>query len=68
MDVDVKRQRISLTMRLDDTPGTSSPSDSARANVDAGATSGPRDRRTAGREQPASNVFAIALERAKEKK
>ena len=24
MDVDVKRQRISLTMRLDDTPGTSS--------------------------------------------
>ena len=29
LDVDVKRQRISLTMRLDDTPGTSSRSASA---------------------------------------
>src|SRR3989454_8165493 len=29
MDVDVKRQRISLTMRLDDTPGTSSRSGGA---------------------------------------
>jgi uncharacterized protein len=37
MDVDVKRQRISLTMRLDDTPGTSSRS--------SGAAPGPRDPR-----------------------
>ena len=37
MDVDVKRQRISLTMRLDDAPGTSSRS--------ASVAPGPRDRR-----------------------
>ncbi len=66
MDVDVKRQRISLTMRLDDTPGTSSRS--------GGTADGPRDRRPpepkrapAGQPQP-NNVFAIALERAKLKK
>ncbi len=66
MDVDVKRQRISLTMRLDDTPGTSSRS--------GGTADGPRDprrpepSRAPAREQQPSNVFAIALERAKLKK
>jgi len=66
MDVDVKRQRISLTMRIDDTPGTSSRS--------GGTADSPRDRRppepkpSPTREQNPGNVFAIALERAKLKK
>jgi len=66
MDVDVKRQRISLTMRLDDTPGTSSRS--------GGTVDGPRDqrppepKRAPAREPQSNNVFAIALERAKLKK
>ena len=66
MDVDVKRQRISLTMRLDDTPGTSSRS--------GGTVDGPRDprppepKRAPAREPQPNNVFAIALERAKLKK
>lgn len=37
LDVDVKRQRISLTIRLDDAPGTSSRS--------GGTAAGPRDQR-----------------------
>jgi len=66
MDVDVKRQRIALTMRLDDTPDTSSRS--------AGAAPGPRDprppepKRAPEQKPQPSNVFAIALERAKLKK
>ena len=66
MDVDVKRQRISLTMRLDDTPGTSSRW--------GGTADGPRDRRppepkpAPAREPQSNNLFAIALERAKLKK
>jgi len=74
MDVDVKRQRISLTMRLDDTPGTSSRSGGAPVEANADAVGDPRDRRPTdskrapGREQQPGNVFAIALERAKLKK
>jgi uncharacterized protein len=66
MDVDVKRQRVSLTMRLEDAPGTAS-----RA---AGSAFGAGDRRVAetkrasAREQKPANLFAIALERAKQKK
>jgi uncharacterized protein len=66
MDVDVKRQRVSLTMRLEDAPGTAS-----RA---AGSASGAGDRRVAetkrasAREQKPANALAIALERAKQKK
>jgi uncharacterized protein len=66
MDVDVKRQRISLTMRLDDTPGTSSRS--------GGAAAGPRDprppepkRAPEPKPQP-GGAIALALERAKLKK
>ena len=66
MDVDVKRQRISLTMRLDDTPGTSSRS--------VGAATGPRDQRPPEpkripeqKPQP-GGAIAFALERAKLKK
>ena len=66
MDVDVKRQRISLTMRLDDTPGTSSRS--------ASVAPGPRDPRPSEpkrapepKPQP-GGAIALALERAKLKK
>ena len=44
MEVDVKRQRISLTMRLDDAPGAASRSGEARRNQTRAAP-GPRDRR-----------------------
>jgi uncharacterized protein len=66
MDVDVKRQRISLTMRLDDTPGTSSPS--------GGTAAGPRDqrpsepKRSPAHAAPPGGAIALALERAKLKK
>jgi len=63
MDVDVKRQRISLTMRLDDTAGTSSRS--------GGAAPGPRPsepkRAPEPKPQP-GGAIALALERAKLKK
>jgi protein Tex len=66
LDVDVKRQRISLTMRLDDTPGTSSRS--------ASASPGPRDprpsepKRALGQTPQPGGAIALALERAKLKK
>jgi len=59
MEVDEKRQRIALSMRLDDAPGTSSRSGDPRP---------PDPKRTPAREPQPSNVFAIALERAKLKK
>jgi protein Tex len=59
LDVDEKRQRIALTMRLDDAPTTSSRSGDARP---------PEPKRAPAREQQPGNVFAIALERAKLKK
>jgi uncharacterized protein len=59
LDVDVKRQRIALTMRLDDVPGTSSRSGDPRP---------PDPKRAPAREPQPNNVFAIALERAKLKK
>jgi len=62
MNVDLKRQRISLTMRLDDTPGTSSRSNDVASR--------PRDQRPPEpkHEQQSGNAFALALERAKLKK
>ncbi len=49
LEVDVKRQRIALTLRLDDVPGTSARSGGARGSensgANAGAARGPRDRR-----------------------
>jgi len=65
MDVDMKRQRISLTMRLDDTPGASSRSDAA---------TGPRDprpsepKRAPEQKPQPGGAIALALERAKLKK
>ena len=75
MEVDEKRQRISLTMRLDDAPGSGSRSGEARVETNAGAPSGPRDRRppeptrTPVRVEPKpGGAIALALERAKLKK
>jgi uncharacterized protein len=74
MDVDVKRQRISLTMRLDDTPGASSRAVDARDEANAHSRPGPRDRqppepkRPLAREQKPGGAIAMALERAKLKK
>jgi protein Tex len=59
MEVDEKRQRIALTMRLDDAPGISPRSGDPRP---------PDPKRAPTREQQPNNVFAIALERAKLKK
>ena len=58
MDVDEKRQRIALSMRLDDAPDASSRSGDPR----------PEPKRAPAREQQPGNVFTIALERAKLKK
>jgi len=71
MDVDVKRQRISLTMRLDDAPGAlSSRSGDARAGSNPGAARGPggAPRRAPEREPKPGGAIAMALERAKLKK
>jgi uncharacterized protein len=68
MEVDVKRQRISLTMRLDDPAGAPS-----RAADTRGQTS-PRDRQSPEPKRPAlsapkpGGAIAMALERAKLKK
>jgi uncharacterized protein len=70
MEVDIKRQRIALTMRLDDTPGTGSRSNDTRADANAGTVRGLRDQRLPEpkREPQPGNAFALALERAKLKK
>ena len=75
MEVDEKRQRISLTMRLDDAPGSGSRSGEARVETNPGAPRGPRDRRppeptrTPVRVDPKpGGAIALALERAKLKK
>ena len=74
MEVDVKRQRIALTMRLDDAPGTSSRSGDPGVGANAGAARGPRDqrppapKRAPAREPQPSGAIAMALERAKLKK
>ncbi|MBI4525002.1 MAG: RNA-binding transcriptional accessory protein [Deltaproteobacteria bacterium] len=64
MEIDEKRQRISLTMRLDDAPGSASRSGDARLNAKAGATGTPPDRHP----PKLGGAIAIALERAKRKK
>ncbi|MEK7351781.1 MAG: S1 RNA-binding domain-containing protein, partial [Nitrospirota bacterium] len=76
LDVDVKRQRISLTMRLDDAPASASVSGRMPAAVSVEAAREPRNRRppvqqrTPEREpQPAGTMaMALALARAKQKK
>jgi uncharacterized protein len=76
LDIDVKCQRISLTMRLDDAPGSASSSDRAPVEVSAGISREPRDRRPptpqrALERQPqpvGTMAMALALARAKQKK
>jgi uncharacterized protein len=75
MEVDEKRQRISLTMRLDDAPGSGLRSGNERAETNTGAPRGPRERRPPeptrapvhGEPKP-GGAIALALERAKLKK
>ncbi|SPP64210.1 Tex family protein [Nitrospira lenta] len=75
LEVDVKRQRISLTMRLDDVPGSSAASRPPQAEAGAGAS-----RESQGRRQPTAQrpmdrqpppggtmAMAMALARAKQK-
>jgi len=76
LDVDVKRQRISLTMRLDDAPGRISAPGLMPGEASVGASRDPRNRRPpapqhAPERQPQSGgtmAMALALARAKQKK
>ncbi|MCX5723507.1 MAG: Tex family protein [Nitrospirae bacterium] len=75
LEVDVKRQRIALTMRLDDVPGSAA-STRAPAEASAGAGRDQRDRRPSSsprapeRQQPqpaGTMAMALAMARAKQK-
>jgi protein Tex len=75
MEVDEKRQRISLTMRLDDAPDSRSRSGEARGDAGAAMPRDPRDRRPPEAKRAPARVepkpggaIALALERAKLKK
>jgi len=74
MEVDVKRQRISLTMRLDELSAPLSRSDRPRVDAHTAAPSGahgrhPRPPQRAPEREPHTNgAFAMALARAKLKK
>jgi uncharacterized protein len=76
LDVDVKRQRISLTMRLDDAAGSASASGRVPVEISAGAareSRGPRplspQRAPERQPQPTGTMaMALALARAKQKK
>jgi uncharacterized protein len=76
LDVDVKRQRISLTMRLDDGPGSVSASSRAPVEASSGIARDSRDRRPSTphraperQPEPAGMMaMALVLARAKQKK
>ncbi|MBK5281782.1 MAG: RNA-binding transcriptional accessory protein, partial [Nitrospiraceae bacterium] len=76
LEVDVKRQRISLTMRLDDAPVSASALSRAPAEASSGIARVPRNRRPsapqrAPERQPqpgGAMAMAMALARAKQKK
>jgi len=72
LDVDLKRQRISLTMRLTDVPGAARPNDNRReANTNAQAnqkTTKPGQPDAARRLPQPQGLIAIALEKAKAKR
>jgi len=76
LDIDVKRQRISLTMRLDDAPGSASASGLAPVEVTTGIAREPRDRRPSAPQrtperqpqQVGTMAMALAFARAKQKK
>ena len=68
MEVDLKRQRIALTMRLTDAPGDTLRSKQARP--EANTATSQRDKRPGASSHPAqpTGLLAIALEKAKQKK
>jgi protein Tex len=71
MEVDLKRQRISLTMRLDGAPSSFSRAGETHAKANSSAVSDAREPRlqAPNRTRPeASGAIALALERAKLKK
>ncbi len=76
LDVDVKRQRISLTMRLDDAPGSASASGRVPVEVSSGIARETRTRRPPAPQhapdrqpQPTGTMaMALALARAKQRK
>ena len=68
MEVDVKRQRISLTMRLDDAPQAASRAADARAEASPRDRQSPEPKRPPFREPKPGGAIAMALERAKLKK
>ena len=73
-DVDLKRQRISLTMRLDDAPRNAPRQSEARADANPNAARGQRDKQPPEAKRPPNRapqptgLFALALEKAKLKK
>lgn len=76
LEVDVKRQRISLTMRLDDAPASAPAASRVPVEASAGAAREPRHRRPSmpqhtpeHQPQPVGTMaMAMALARAKQKK
>jgi protein Tex len=73
LDVDAKRQRISLTMRLDDAAGSTSSSNRSPVEVSSGIVRDPRNRRPPipqhVQPQPTGTMaMALALARAKQRK
>ena len=74
MDVDVKRQRIALTMRLTDARADAPQSNQARPEGNPNVANSQRDKqltpasRQANRPVQPTGLFAIALEKAKQKK
>ena len=74
MDVDVKRQRIALTMRLNDAPPNAPGSNSPRTEANPQPARNqsdkppPRAKRPPDRAAQPTGLFAIALEKAKLKK
>jgi uncharacterized protein len=75
LEVDEKRQRVSLSMRLDEAPGVGSRSSAARTDANVGAALASRNRRPpepprapAHAKPTPGGAIALALERAKQKK
>ena len=74
MDVDIKRQRIALTMRLTDAPGDAQRSNQPRPEGNQNREINQRDRpppqtnRPPNRAPAPTGLFAIAMEKAKQKK
>jgi len=74
LEIDLKRQRISLTMRLDDVPETASGSNRASPKIPAGVLRDQNSRRPTmpqrvpDRQPQPGGAMALALARAKQKR